>query len=133
MSGMFVPATEVVRETLDWGTLAWCCRPADTGLKNLVVIEVTLKPGGGHAFHKHPRQQEVIYCIEGQVEQWLDQEKQVFKAGDAVVIPAGTVHATFNTGQTDARLIAVLGPAVDDANGYEMTEVADQAPWCDLR
>ena len=54
MSGKFIPAEEVVRDQLDWGGLAWCCRPADTGAKDLVVMEVTLAPGGGHAFHKHP-------------------------------------------------------------------------------
>jgi len=133
MSGMFVTAREVAREKPDWGRLAWCCRPAGTGMKNLVVIEVTLSPGGGHAFHKHPRQEEVIYCIEGQVEQWLGDEKQVLGAGDAVVIPRDTVHASFNTSQAEAKLLAILGPAIDDQNGYEVTEVADQAPWSDLR
>ncbi|MFH1919724.1 MAG: cupin domain-containing protein [Planctomycetota bacterium] len=132
MSGMFVSAAEVVREEPDWGRLAWCCRPTGTEMKNLVVIEVTLSPGGGHAFHKHPRQEEVIYCIEGQVEQWLDQEKQVLTAGDAVVIPSDVVHASFNTSQAEAKLLAILGPAIDDQNGYEVIEVADQAPWCDL-
>jgi quercetin dioxygenase-like cupin family protein len=100
---------------------------------NLVVIEVTLEAGGGHAFHKHPRQAEVIYCIDGEVEQWLGEEKGVLKSGDAVVIPPGQVHATFNTSATAAKLLAMLGPAVNDENGYEMTEVADQAPWRDLR
>ena len=133
MSGMFVPGAEVVRETLDWGTMAWCCRPAGMGMKNLVVIEVTLAPGGGHAFHEHPRQEEVIYCIHGEVEQWLEQQKRTLKPGDAIVIPAGTVHASFNVSQADAKLLAILGPSIDDQNGYEVTEVADQEPWCNLR
>ena len=46
MSGKFIPATEATRETLDWGSLGWCSRPADTGTKGLIVIEVTLAPGG---------------------------------------------------------------------------------------
>jgi len=130
---MFVPAAEVVRAKLDWGILGWCCRPGGMGLKNLVVIEVTLAPGGGHVFHKHPRQEEVIYCIHGEVEQWLGEEKQTLEPGGSIVIPAGAVHATFNVSEGDARLLAVLGPAVDDRDGYEMTEVADQEPWCSLR
>lgn len=133
MSGMFVPGAGVVRETLDWGTMAWCCRPAGTGMKNLVVIEVNLATGGGHAFHMHPRQEEVIYCIEGEVEQWLHQQKRTLKPGDAIVIPAGTVHASFNVSQAGAKLLAILGPSVDDQNGYEVTEVADQEPWNGLR
>ena len=125
MSGMFVPATEVVREEPEWGRLAWCCRPTGTGMKNLVVIEVILSPGGGHACHKHPRQEEVIYCIEGQGEQHLGEEKRALGPGDVVVIPVGVEHATFNTGQAEAKLLAMLGPAIDDQNGYEVEEVPD--------
>ncbi len=133
MSGKFMTAESVVRETPDWGSLGWCCRPADTGAKDLVVIEVTLAPGGGHAFHKHPKQEEVIYVIEGQVEQWLDRQKRALKPGDAIFIPADVVHASFNTGKANAKMLAILGPCVGRENGYEVTEVADQAPWSGLR
>jgi quercetin dioxygenase-like cupin family protein len=133
MSGKFMTAESVVRERPDWGSLGWCCRPADTGAKDLVVIEVTLAPGGGHAFHKHPKQEEVIYVMEGQVEQWLDQERRVLGSGDSIFIPADVVHASFNTGKTNAKMLAILGPCVGRENGYEVTEVADQAPWSGLR
>jgi quercetin dioxygenase-like cupin family protein len=133
MSGKFVMAAEVVREQPDWGALAWSCRPADTGAKDLVVIEVTLAPGGGHAFHKHPQQEEVIYVIEGEVEQWLDRQKRVLRSGDAVFIPAGVVHASFNVAGAKARMLAILGPCVGRENGYEVTEVADLEPWKGLR
>ncbi|MEE8450951.1 MAG: cupin domain-containing protein [Thermoguttaceae bacterium] len=133
MSGKFVPAKDAVRETLDWGSLAWCSRPAGTGAKQLVVIEVTLTPGGGHAFHKHPQQEEVIYVVEGQVEQWMDREKLTLVAGDSVFLPGDVVHASFNTGDTDAKLLAILSPCIGDDNGYELMEVADEEPWKDLR
>ena len=32
----------------------------------------------------------------------------------------------------DGELLAILGPCVGD-QGYELVDVADQAPWCDLR
>ncbi|NUQ65107.1 MAG: cupin domain-containing protein [Pirellulales bacterium] len=130
---MFVPAAEAVRETLDWGSLGWCCRPAGTGATGLVVIEVTLSPGGGHAFHKHPQQEEVIYVVDGEIEQWLDRERRTLRTGDSVYLPAGTVHASFNTSGRDARLLAILGPCIGESNGYEVVEVADQAPWNALR
>jgi len=133
MSGKFVLAKAVVRENLSWGSLAWSCRPADTGAKQLVVMEVTLGPGGGHAFHKHPQQEEVIYVVQGKVEQWLDQKKRVLKTGDAVYIPGGMVHASFNTSKRNAKLLAIVGPCTDQQNGYEVEEVADQAPWNTLR
>jgi quercetin dioxygenase-like cupin family protein len=133
MAGKFIPASEAAREQLDWGSLAWCCRPSATGAKELVAIEVTLAPGGGHAFHKHPEQEEVIYTISGEVEQWLERESRTLRTGDAVFIPAGTVHASFNTSDRDAKLLAILGPAVGRENGYRVVEVADQPPWNALR
>lgn len=133
MSGRFTPATEVVRQQLDWGWLGWCSRPAETGAEKLVVIEVTLAPGGGHAFHKHPRQEELIYVIEGQVEQWREDEKRMLGPGDSVFLPGDTVHASFNVGDTDAKLLAILAPCVGGDDGYEVVEVANQPPWNGLR
>lgn len=133
MGGKYLPAAEVVREKPDWGSLAWCCRPSDTGAKDLVVMEVSLAPGASHAFHKHPKQEEVIYVLDGEVEQWLDRQRRVLQAGDAVFIPGDTVHATFNVGRKDAKLLAIVGPCVNRENGYEVEEVAGQSPWKDLR
>ena len=132
MSGKFIPAAEADREQLDWGALAWLSRPATTGANDLVVIEVNLSPGGGHNFHKHPEQEEVIYVIEGTVEQWLRDEKRMLSSGDSVFIGADVVHASFNTSSDSARLLAILGPCVGD-EGYQLVEVADEAPWNSLR
>jgi quercetin dioxygenase-like cupin family protein len=131
MSGQFVLANQAVREELDWGKLAWMSNPA-VGARQLTVIEVILLPGKGHNFHKHPDQEEVIYVIEGVVEQWLEQNDQVLNPGDSVVISAGVVHASFNIGDKPAKLLAILGPCVGES-GYELVDVADQAPWNTLR
>jgi quercetin dioxygenase-like cupin family protein len=133
MAGAFVPADNAVREQLDWGSLAWSCRPSNTGAQQIVAIEVTLTPGGGHVFHKHPKQEEMIYVIQGQVEQWLDREKRVMRSGDAVFIPADVVHASFNKSGQDAKLLAVLSPSMGGPTGYELEEVAGQAPWNTLQ
>lgn len=132
MSGRFLPADRVFRESLSWGQLGWTCRPAETGAKHLVVIEVTLAPGGGHAFHNHPDQEEVIYCLEGEVEQWIGQECRLLRPGDAVFIAGGGVHASFNRSDRPARLLAILGPARPTESGYEVTELANQDPWRSL-
>jgi quercetin dioxygenase-like cupin family protein len=132
MNGQFITKTAVEREKLAWGSLGWFSRPATTGAKELVVIEVTLTPGHGHNFHKHPEQEEVIYVIEGVVEQWLEQNKQLLTPGDSIFIPKGVVHASFNTGSQPAKLLAILAPCVTEA-GYVSVEVGDQAPWKSLR
>src|SRR4051812_32417114 len=96
MVAKFTPAADAEVEMMPWGRLAWLSRPRTTGAKSLVVIEARLNEGGGHSFHKHPEQEELIYVIEGRVEQWLDHERRIMQAGDSVFVPAGTVHATFN-------------------------------------
>jgi quercetin dioxygenase-like cupin family protein len=132
MNGIFVPGSAAARETLDWGSLGWVSRPQSTEAAKLTVIEVTLNPGGGHNFHKHPDQEEVIYVLEGEVEQWLEQESQTLRPGDAVFIKADIVHASFNNSATPAKLLAILGPCVGEG-GYVSVEVGDQEPWASLR
>ena len=128
----FIIRTETPREQLDWGTLGWLSHPPTTNNKNLTVIDVELFPGKGHDFHKHPDQEEVIVCVKGTMEQWVGEEMQMLKPGDAVFIPADEVHASFNIGDDNAYALAILGPCVGEI-GYEVVEVADQAPWNSLR
>ena len=132
MAGKFMMAAEVQPEILDWGRLQWLANPPATGAKDLTVIGVTLSPGKGHDFHRHPDQEEVIYVVSGTVEQWIDQTPRALGAGDSAFIPAGVVHASFNVGRDEARIVAILGPCVGDV-GYVAEEVADQAPWKGLR
>ena len=130
--GRFLTADEIAREYPDWGALGWASRPEDTGSKNLVVIEVKLAPGQGHNFHKHPRQEEIIYMIEGTVEQWLLDKKQDISKGDVAFVPMNTVHASFNDSESEVKLLAILSPAVGDA-GYELEDVSEEEPWNGLR
>jgi quercetin dioxygenase-like cupin family protein len=132
MDGKFVIEHEVTPETLDWGQLRWLSHPPSTGARQLTVIDVRLAPGKGHDFHKHPDQEEVIHVVEGSVEQWVDQDKRLLGPGDSAFIPAGMVHASFNAGSGDAKIIAILGPCVGDG-GYELVDVAGEAPWNGLR
>ena len=132
MSGKFVLLKDVEREQLDWGELGWVSRPSITHAKTLTVIEVTLNPGKGHDFHKHPDQEEVIYVMSGEIEQWLEQEKQTLKPGESIFIAPDVVHASFNVGSEPAKLHVTLGPCVGEG-GYELVDVADQAPWNTLR
>jgi quercetin dioxygenase-like cupin family protein len=103
-----------------------------TGGTDIVVIEVTLKPGKGHDFHKHPNQEEVITVVSGEIEQWLETDKQTLKPGDSIFIDTNIVHASFNVSSQPAKLMVTLGPC-DGDGGYVVDEVGDQAPWNSLR
>ena len=132
MTGTFMMSANTPAETLDWGKLRWMSHPPSTGAGQLTVIEVNITPGNGHDFHKHPDQEEVSYCISGKGEQWLGEEMRIFGPGDSVFIGADVVHASFNMGESDAQLLAILGPCVGD-EGYELVDVASEVPWKDLR
>lgn len=132
MPRAFTIASETEPEILDWGRLRWLCNPPSTGAKDLTVIDVTLLPGKGHNFHKHPDQEEVILCVTGSVEQWVDREKRILGPGDSAFIPAGVVHASFNAGSAEAKVVAILGPC-KGAIGYEVVEMGAEAPWKTLR
>ena len=131
MAGAFKPGESLTREQHDWGVFAQVSGPRD-GLAGIVAIEATFLPGKCHDFHRHPGQEEVIYVIEGRIEQWLEQEKRVLSVGDSVVIPASAVHATFNDGAGAAKILAILSPAVGD-DGYGLEDVSGDEPWASLR
>lgn len=132
MQGKFILLNDLEAESLDWGERTWLSLPALTGANSLVVVMVDLQPGFGHNFHIHPNQEEHVYVLEGQIEQWLETEKKILKTGDSAFIPANTVHASFNVSDEPVKVLAILGPAIGD-EGYELIEVGDQEPWALLR
>jgi quercetin dioxygenase-like cupin family protein len=127
----FRPAHEIERQEHDWGVFAPVSSPAD-GAKLIMTVEATFLPGKAHDFHRHPNQEEVIYVLDGEIEQWVEQERRLLRPGDGVVIPTGVVHASFNVGEGPAKIIAVLSPCVGDA-GYEVEDVAADEPWRSMR
>jgi quercetin dioxygenase-like cupin family protein len=129
--GRFRPAAEVERQQHDWGVFAPVTTPRD-GLKGIVTIEATFLPGKCHDFHTHPGQEEVIYVLEGTIEQWIEAEMRVLRPGDAVAIPESAVHASFNTGDGPAKILAILSPAVGE-EGYGAVDVSGEEPWASLR
>ena len=128
----FVKQAEIAVDHLDWGDIGWRARPANTGCKTFVVMDVSLEPGFGHDFHKHPEQDEMIIVKAGQIEQWIGEEHTILEAGDSVYLDADVVHASFNVGSETAHLQVVLAPAVGD-EGYQLVDVSAEQPWASLR
>jgi len=132
MDGKFLPMSGMNFTAHDWGRVGNLCVPANTGAKQLTILEARLLPGKGHDFHKHPNQEEALFVVEGEVEQWVDRKKQVLKPGDAVFVPADMVHASFNIGKGEARILAIFGPSIGEA-GFEAVDMTQTAPWNALR
>jgi quercetin dioxygenase-like cupin family protein len=127
----FVTKAEALKEEYKGRTNYWLCRPGVTEAKALQVCEATLPAGEGHGFHTHPELEEMIYVLQGEVEQWVEQENRLLKAGESAHIPAGVVHATFNASGADATILAILSPGA--SQGPFMVDVGDQEPWRSLR
>jgi quercetin dioxygenase-like cupin family protein len=128
----FVLKGDVRNESFDWGDIGWRSIPSSTGTKQLTVMDVTLEPGKGHDFHKHPDQEEMIIVKSGRIVQWLEREHEELGPGDSVYIDRDVVHASFNEGGETAALQVVLGPCVGEG-GYELVDVAGEEPWASLR
>ena len=127
MTGFLLQSERRLAE-MPFGKLSWLSGPLACGAKDLAIMEVHLQPQGGHSFHYHADQEELIYVLAGRIEQWLGQERRVLAAGDAIVIPRGAVHGSFNCFAEPARVLAILGPCRGE-DGYQVVDVFDRAPW----
>jgi quercetin dioxygenase-like cupin family protein len=128
----FVKASDVRQESFDWGTIGWRLTPA-SGSKQLVIMDVTLEPGEGHNFHRHPGQEEMIIVTQGQITQYIERDSSALGPGDSVYLDEGVVHASFNDGDETAHLQVVIGPSLGGETGYGLEDVSGEEPWSSLR
>ena len=112
----FVTAADAVVEPSPWGPHEWLSRAGLTAAERLMLVRVTMPRGKGHAFHRHPAMEEIIYVVSGRAEQWVDREARVLGPGEVAHIPADVVHGTYNAGEGDLVFLAILSPAVFDAS-----------------
>jgi quercetin dioxygenase-like cupin family protein len=132
MSSRFVKHSDVAQEQFDWGVIGWRCVP-ETGAKQLVIMDVTLEPGQGHDFHRHPGQEEMIIVKQGAITQYLEHESTTLEPGDSVFIEADVVHASFNEGGETALLQVAIAPSLGEGMGYGLVDVSAEEPWASLR
>lgn len=128
----FVMRDEVEIAAFDWGSAGFRVAPPGTGCTTFVVMDVDLVPGGGHPFHKHPDQDELIIVKAGEVTQFLEGEARTLRVGDSVYIDRDVVHGSYNDGTELASLQVILAPPAGDG-GYETVDVSAEDPWASLR
>jgi quercetin dioxygenase-like cupin family protein len=128
----FVMKDEVETTAFDWGSAGMRGAPSNTGCETYVVMDVTLTPGGRHAFHKHPDQDEMIIVTAGRIVQWLDDAHAELGPGDSVHIDKDVVHGSYNDFDEPAQLQVVLAPAAGEG-GYTAVDVSGEEPWASRR
>ena len=99
----------------------------------LVIMDVTLEPGEGHDFHRHPGQEEMIIVKQGAITQYIEQDTTSLGVGDSVYLDEGVIHASFNDGAETAHLQVVIGPSLGGETGYGLEDVSGEEPWASLR
>jgi quercetin dioxygenase-like cupin family protein len=127
----FVTSADVQVEQLPWGPHEWLCRPGLTEARDLLLVRVRMPPATGHAFHRHPAMEEIIYVVSGDAEQWVGDESRRLGPGDSAHIPKDVVHGTYNAGADTLVFLAILSPAVFD--GPALVDVSHEPPWSSLR
>ena len=127
----FITRDDVQVEELPWGPHEWISREGLTEAEHLLLVRVTMPPGKAHAFHRHPRMEEIIYVVAGTAEQWVDRDSRILGPGDAAHIPMDMVHGTYNAGNEDLVFLAILSPAKFD--GEVLVDVSEDEPWVNVR
>jgi len=88
--------------------------------KKSQVATMTLAPGkaSGPKGNEHPKSEQVLFVVEGEVLAEIGQEKQTLRRGDVVIVPAGADHRFVNhSGSTAMTLNVYAPPAYDSDEG----------------
>ena len=74
--------------------------------REVVQARVDFHRGAAFGKHTHPGE-EIIYVLEGSLEYQVEgKPPMTLKAGDVLLIPAGTIHAAKNVGSGTAKELA---------------------------
>jgi len=123
----FITEADVEHADFPWCHVEWMSNEALTGAKQILLVRAEFWVGGQHNFHIHPGREEIIYVLEGEVEQWVGTEMKRLGPGGMAMIPAGTPHASRNCGTVPLKFLAILSPVEDTA---EFTiDVYNEEPW----
>jgi uncharacterized cupin superfamily protein len=94
-------------------------------LRNFGVNLTTLNPGGSSSlFHRHSRQDEFIYILEGSVVLVTDNGEQELEPGMCFGFPAGgTAHHLVNRSDKDVTYLEVGDRAAGDEVAYPNDDI----------
>lgn len=100
--------------TLDGSTIREIVGPAWTPVRNQSLAEATVPVGGGTTAHLHRQAEELYFFTAGRGRLRVGDVEREVTAGDCAVIPPGTVHKLWNTGDEALVLLCCCAPAYSD-------------------
>jgi len=115
MKSLFIYPGDVDAYGFDWGQLSVVLGPKVNGAQRFSAAVVTVPPGQGHARHNHPGAEEIIYILQGEGQQMVEDEAgqphtETVRPGCCVYIPESRYHSTLNTGTRDMQIFVVYSP-----------------------
>jgi mannose-6-phosphate isomerase-like protein (cupin superfamily) len=76
------------------------------------LVEHPMPPRAlGAPLHRHNREDEYSYVLDGRVGALLGEEVLIGEPGDLIVKPRGQWHTFWNAGDEPARLLEIISPA----------------------
>jgi mannose-6-phosphate isomerase-like protein (cupin superfamily) len=81
--------------------------PHECPSKNLKMGLTTVYANGKTTGHEHPNHEEVYYVLQGRGKMVVGEDEYDIKTGDALYVPFGEFHTTYNTGILPLELLWV--------------------------
>ena len=85
----------------------------NSSCERMSLAEATLYPGRHTEAHRHPRAEEVYYVLQGRGRMRVGDEVRDIEGGDAILLPPGTLHQTWNTGEEPLVFLCLCAPAYE--------------------
>lgn len=76
----------------------------------VAIFEQKVPPMSGPPLHRHSREEEWFYVLEGQITIQIDGRRAILRTGDSAYASCGTAHTYQNYGPARARTLVVVTP-----------------------
>ena len=85
--------------------------------RNLTMGFTTIYPTGSTTGHAHDDREEVYFVVSGEGEMVVGNDRFPIRAGDALYVPPGEFHTTYQTGNLPLSVVWVTGTVGDGEGG----------------
>ena len=96
------------------------------------VFHLDVPPLSGPPLHRHSREDEWFYVLDGEVTAEVDGSRSDLGAGGSAFAPRGTAHTFQNFGPAQARLLVMVTPGGFDQFFRALSELNKPFPAPDL-
>jgi quercetin dioxygenase-like cupin family protein len=76
----------------------------------VAIFQHAAPPMGGPPLHRHSREDEWFYVLDGEITVEVDCGRMVLPGGGAAFAPRGTVHSFQNFSNTQAQILVMVTP-----------------------